>query len=116
MKPVSISSSTTTTVVSDTPTPEKTRSIGEIVGSTTENIALDEKIIFNHGNSEHSIKLIILESTSATLQTKDGASHTLNIGEERAIDDNTNSQIDYTLKLKSVNEVSNTARILITGI
>lgn len=105
--PSSTSSSSTTPVSTET-----VRSIGTLSGAKTEDIAINEKILFTSKNIEHSLKASELLTTTMTFSL-DGNSYNLVVGDERKIDFDGNGD-DLSIILKSISMATNKANVLIT--
>lgn len=104
----STSSSTTASVSTET-----MRSIGTISGAITEDIAVNEKIIFAVNNIEHNLKASELLTTSMSAALN-GASFTLSVGEEKRTDLNNDGSNDLSIILKSISITTKKAKVLIT--
>lgn len=100
------------TITQTSAAPETTRSIGAISGAITEDIGVNEKIIFTAENSEHNLKVSELLTTTVNAAL-DGASFTLSVGEEKRTDFDGNGD-DLSVILKSISITTNKAKVLIT--
>jgi hypothetical protein len=103
----------TTTTTQTTTTPETTRSIGTIEGAITEDITINEKIVFIAENSEHNLKVNELATISMSALL-DGNSFSLEVGGEKRTDFDGDGSDDLSIILKSINIATKKAKVLIT--
>ncbi|MBI2632169.1 hypothetical protein HYW75_04140 [Candidatus Pacearchaeota archaeon] len=102
-----------TTSSSSTASTETTRTIGNINTANTEEISINEKIIFLINGNEHNLKVTSLSSTLMNAEL-DGGSFSLEVGGEKRTDFNNDGIKDLSLILKSISLTTNKARLLIT--
>ncbi len=86
--------------------------LGTLTYTTTQDLATNERIVFTISGTEYTLKPAEITSTQATIfwkYTSESAyrTFTLSVGDETIID-------TFSLKLKSINTITNKIRILIT--
>lgn len=104
-----------TTTSSSIASTETTRSTGTISGATTEEISVNEKIIFTTENIEHTLKVNELGVTNMNAAL-DGNSFSLEVGAEKRTDFDGDGTDDLSIILKSINIATKKAKVLITVI
>lgn len=96
--------------------PETINQIGEIDGTTIQEIGNGEKIIFLSDGNVHSLKVASLGITEAILETETGSSIGVSLGESEFIDYNSDSDNDIEIILKGVGLGSKKAKVLLNEV
>ena len=89
--------------------------LGELAGSTTKELASNEKIKFNISNIEHSLLLTNLTETHATITIEsEKQTFTLIVGDEIKVDLNKDNIAEISVKLKTINVLTKKATFILT--
>lgn len=95
---------------------ETSRTIGEIEGTTIEEIAQDEKLVFLTDGTERSLKVTNLGVADASFVNADSSSFTISAGQSQFIDYDGNGENDIEVILKSVGLASKKTKVLLNEI
>lgn len=91
-----------------------TKSIGEIDKSISYDFVNNEKVKFSFGGIFYTFLVLSIGETSAIISINGSEKFTMYVGEERAIDLNTDGKNDINLKLKSINIITKKATFIFT--
>lgn len=90
-------------------------SLGELTGIQTKDLGNGDKIKFNISSTEHTLTLIGLGETNATITIEsEKQTFTLLIGDEKNVDLNADNIADISIKLKSINILTKKATFIIS--
>jgi hypothetical protein len=91
------------------------KSIGELTAPIEQEIGKNEHVAFTFGNINHSISVINLTETTATIVVRSTEKNlTMTVGEEKFVDFENDGKNDISIRLKSINILKKQALFVIT--